>query len=274
MQARGVAEPRRDARILLCRAGGLGTEEVFAHPERVLDEGVWRRFRRLVYRRGRREPVQYLLGEAEFYGRLFRVDRRVLIPRPETELIVDWCREFFKRPDTPIRLADLGTGSGVLAVTLALEFPSAEVHAVDISRGALTVARANARRHGVMDRIRFYHGDLWEPLARAGMAGELDGAVSNPPYVAREEMSDLMPEVRQYEPEVALLAGSRGLECIERIVRGAPVFLRPGAPLVIEVGAGQAGRVAGLIRATGAFLGVEVRRDLAGHDRIVAGVRA
>lgn len=273
LQKRGVTAARREAWRLLCHAGGLALAEALAHPERELDERAWARFRRLVYRRGRRIPLQYLLGEAEFYGRPFRVDRRVLIPRPETELIVDWCREFFQGVGAPLALADLGTGSGVLAVTLALELPQAEVHAVDISPGALAVARSNARRHGVEGRVRFHRGDFWEPLARAGLRGRLDGAVSNPPYVAAADLADLMPEVRDHEPRVALLGGPEGLDCLERIIREAPAFLKPGAPLILEVGAGQAERVAGMLRATGAFRDVRVRRDLGGHERVVAGMR-
>lgn len=273
---RGVPSPRVDARVLLSSATGLTAAHVLAHPERELAPGERGRFESMVARRERREPAQYIIGQAEFHSRMFNVTPDVLIPRPETELVaeaaISLLRSSFGEKEG-LEIADLGTGSGVLAVTLAAALPGAVVHAVDVSPAALSVARRNADSHGVADRMTFHEGDLWEPLALAGLRGRLDGVVSNPPYVAQGELDGLMPEVRDYEPRLALLAGVDGLSCHRRLVGRAAEFLRPRGVLVLEVGAGQAGAVRDLLAETGAFSSIGTRRDYAGHDRVVYGVR-
>lgn len=272
---KGVSSPRVDARVLLCHATGLSAAALLAHPERALTASGRDRFRAMVARREQREPVPYITGEAEFCSRAFTVTPEVLIPRPETELVVEEAiaRLAAAFPGEGLEVADLGTGSGVLAVTLALAFPGARMHAVDVSAAALDVARLNAGRHGVAERIAFYQGDFWEPLAQAGLQGRLHAAVSNPPYVAEPDMAALAPEVREYEPPVALSSGPDGLACLRRVVAGAPGFLCPRGILVLEVGAGQAGAVLGLLAETRAFVAIGTRRDYAGHERVVYGVR-
>lgn len=272
----GVPSPRTDARILLGCATSLAAETLLAHPERPLMQYEWDRFREMVGRRERREPVQYITGRAEFLSREFVVTPDVLIPRPETELVAEEALSLLRAafpPQEDLKLADLGTGSGVLAVTMALAFPGANVHAVDVSAAALAVARVNAERHGVAARVNFHKGDLWEPLARAGLRGRLHGVVSNPPYVAEPDLAGLMPDVRDYEPRVALAAGADGLSCLRRVVSRAAEFLRPRGCLVLEVGAGQAGAVCGLLAETGNFASIGSRRDYAGHERVVFGTR-
>lgn len=276
LRAAGVENPRAEARLLLGHAASLTCEEILAHPERPLPPAAWFRYRRLVARRRRREPLAYLTGRALFCGREFAVDRRVLIPRPETELVAELAVAHLRRAgprEAPLLLADLGTGSGVLAVTLALELPGALVYAVDISAAALAVAAENARRLGVADRVRLLHGDLWAPLAAQGLRGRLDAVVANPPYVAERDLAGLMPEVREYEPAEALLGGPDGMECVRRVVTQAASFLRPGGALFVEVGAGQAAPAAALLRARGGWAGVEVHRDWAGWERVLVGVR-
>lgn len=273
---RGVPSPRVDARVILSGATGLAAGHLLAHPESVLPPPDRERFRAMVERRERREPVQYIIGRAEFHSRVFGVTPDVLIPRPETELALEAAITLIETSFPQrhgLEVADLGTGSGVLAVTLALSLPGATVHAVDVSPPALAVARANAARHGVAEQINFYDGDLWEPLARAGMLGRLHGVVSNPPYVAQGDLAGLMPEVREHEPRLALLAGADGLACLRRLVDGAAGFIRPGGVLVLEVGAGQAGAVREMLALTRAFTSIGTRRDYAGHERIVYGLR-
>lgn len=224
------------------------------------------RFRGLLERRLAGEPVAYLVGEREFYGRPFRVDRRVLIPRPETEHVVEAALAL-DLPPAP-RILDVGTGSGCLAVTLALELPAARVVATDLSPGALAVAADNARRHGVARRLRLAAADLAAPLR----LGAFDLVVSNPPYVALEEAPRLSPEVREHEPAVALFAPGGGLAVLSRLL--AQVAALPaGASVVCEIGEGQRSGVERLLGAGPPSLAplhlAEVRRDYAGKERVV-----
>lgn len=219
------------------------------------------RFRRLLSRRLAGEPAAYLLGEREFYGRTFRVDRRVLIPRPETEHLVEAVLAL-PLPREP-RIADLGTGSGCLAVTLALELPGARIVATDLSPGALAVAAGNARRHGVAGRVAPLAADLLAPLPAAAF----HLLVSNPPYVAREEAAALSPEVREFEPGLALFAGGGGLAVLERLLAAARE-LRPGAFLACEIGDGQLPDLLERLDRAALEL-VESRRDYAGKERVV-----
>lgn len=276
LAAAGVENPRAEARRLLLEAAGLSHETALAHPDRAVTGEGWARYEAYLARRENREPIQYILGRAEFYSREFHVNRQVLIPRPETELLVELAVAHLVTAfpgEAGIRLADLGTGSGVLAVTLALELPGARVEAVDLSPEALAVAEANARRLGASPRVRFHLGDFWAPLRACGLLGRLHAAVANPPYVADGEAERLMPEVGRYEPPEALFAGPDGLACLRRIAAGAPAFLRPGGALFLEVGAGQARTVAALLEASGAWRRVAIHADFAGVERVVAAVR-
>ncbi len=276
LAAAGIANPRAEARLLLGAAAGLSNEALLTHPGRSLSREAAARFEAFVARRERREPVRYILGRAEFFSREFHVNPEVLIPRPETELLVELALGHLGTAfpgEADPHLADLGTGSGVLAVTLAWEVPGARVEAVDIAPGALAVAAENARRLGAAARVRFHLGDLWSPLAEQGLEGWLHAAVANPPYVADGDADLLMPEVRQFEPSGALFAGPDGLACLRRIVAGAPTFLRPGGGLFLEVGAGQARAVAGLLEAQGAWRRIAVHADYGGVERVVSAIR-
>jgi release factor glutamine methyltransferase len=213
-------------------------------------------YRALVDRRCSREPIAYILGEREFWGRPFEVTPDVLIPRPETELIVEEALELFPAGRHPAVIVDAGTGSGCLAVALALEFPAARVIATDISEAALAVARRNAARNGVGDRIDLRAGDLLAPVT--GMA---DLIVSNPPYVASGDAPGLVPEDRDHEPHVALFSAGDGLSLFGRLFPSAVDRLRPGGRLIVEVGYDQDDRVAAIASRHGWILS-HVRQDL------------
>ena len=213
-------------------------------------------YRALVDRRCRREPIAYILGQREFWGRPFEVTPDVLIPRPETELIVEEALELFPAGHAPGVIVDVGTGSGCLAVALALEFPEARVIATDISEAALGVARRNADTNGVAGRIDFRLGDLLEPVSETA-----DLIVSNPPYVASGDAPGLIPEVREHEPHVALFGGADGLSVYARLFPQAAQRLSPAGRFIVEVGYDQDDRVA-LIAARDGWKLSHVRQDL------------
>lgn len=216
-----------------------------------------------IARRATREPIAYIIGEREFYGRAFTVGPAVLIPRPETEIVVDESLRILKdAPGRALNLADIGTGSGCLAITLALELPGAHVVATDLSAAALDVARHNARRLGVADRVEFRHGAFF-----AGAAGPFDLVVSNPPYVAEADRASIMADVVDFEPSMALFSGPQGLSCIRDLVHLAPARLRPEGALIFEFGFGQKAAVEALLSGP-AWRLVDVRDDLQGIPRV------
>jgi release factor glutamine methyltransferase len=232
---RGSSSARLDAELLLAHARGCRRIELYTAFDEPAAEPIRAAFRELVRRRAEGTPVAYLVGRREFYSLSFRVTPDVLIPRPETEFLVIALTDLVKsRPPNPdpIDIADVGTGSGVLAVCAARHVPGSRVTAIDISPAALAVARANAADHGVAGRIEFIEGDL---LANMPAEARLDFVISNPPYVTTAEMAELPAEVRDFEPRGALEAGPKGTEIIERLAPQAAVRLRPGGWLLIEV---------------------------------------
>lgn len=266
--ARGRID-RLDARLLLEYASGCTHADLLARPETPLIEPVWAQFVEWLERRAAGEPLAYLVGEAEFRGRVFQVTPEVLIPRPETEVLIDLTVDRLKSQKTDKaapRLVDLGTGSGIVAVSLALECPEAKVLAVDVSPGALAVARNNAGRLGA--RVEFCLGSWCAPLA-----GEtFDLIVSNPPYVAEGD-PHLERDGLPHEPRLALtdrVAGGDGLACIRAIVEAAPAHLRAGGWLLFEHGYDQGEASRNLLRAAG-FQGAFTQTDLAGTDRVSGG---
>ncbi len=258
MQAAGVDSPRLDAELLLGEAAGWDRARLAANPEATLPAAAGRKFGEMVRRRLRREPVAYILGRKGFRQIELAVDRRVLIPRPETELLVELALEL-----RPQRVLDVGTGSGAIALAIAGELPGCEVVATDTSCAALEVARANAKRLGLAERV-----ELSRPLLPPGSSG-FDLVVANLPYVSEVEWEDLEPEVTKWEPREALLGGLDGLDVL-RVTIPAAVDLAP--VLALEVGAGQADAVGRLLRGAG-FATIETRRDLAGIERVVLGQR-
>jgi len=258
----GIDSPRRDAELLLGAALSFDRVGVYVNFDRPLVREELDRIRTLVARRARREPLQYILEETEFWSLPFRVTPAVLIPRPATEILVE---EALKRAAPEAAILDLGTGSGAVAVALARELPGAVVTAMDISRQALAVAAENACRNGVGERLRWLNRDFGEPFP-----GEFDLIVSNPPYVQQGELEGLMPEVRDHEPHVALIGGQDGLDAIRAILRTAPSALRAGGWLLLEIGHGQGEQVAAMFTAAG-FTETFLRQDLARIPRVVGG---
>ena len=271
LEAKGIPGVRVDVEYLLAYALGLKRLDLYLHFDRPLTEGELGVFKPLLLERAARRPLQYILGSAAFRELDLQVDERVLIPRPETEELVEavltrtreWGRE-------GLEAMDIGTGSGAIALSLAQEGPFRRVTATDCSPDALEVARKNAERHGLEGRLRFLEGDLYGALP----PGErMDVVVSNPPYVSRREMGELPPEILRWEPPLALKAGEGGLSVLLRLADGAPSVLRSGGILALEVGADQARAVAERIRSQEGWEAPLVLRDLTGRDRIVLAAR-
>ena len=257
LAAAGVESPRLDAELLLTEASGVARDRIASEPETPLDGAASRAFAQMVRRRLQREPVAYILGRRGFRRIELMVDGRVLIPRPETELLVELALEL-----RPSRVLDAGTGSGAVALAVAEELPGCEVVATDTSAAALELAAANAAMLGLAGRVRFEHGTL-PPDER------FDLILANLPYVSEAEWNGLAPELTKFEPREALVAGPTGLEAIESLLASLARAPLPAA-IGLEVGLGQAEAVAGLVRDLG-FAQVEARRDLAGTERVVAG---
>ena len=264
-------ESRQDVSVLARARLGWSAATWLAHQRDELPPDVARELAPLIERRRRGEPVAYLTGEREFYGRAFRVTHDVLIPRPETELIVDEAIATLRHLEPSSRrpvVIDVGTGSGVLAITIALEQPAARVVATDISAGALDVAHDNARRLGAEDGVEFRLGSLL-----AGSPAPVDVIVSNPPYIAETDRASLPVDVVQYEPASALFAGVDGLDVIRALVAAAASALRPGGRLIMEIGFGQEHAVRRVIDATPGLDLRGVRRDLQQIPRVVVAER-
>ena len=260
----GVDSPRLSARLLHAHVLGMEHHLLTIERDRVPTNAESAALDALAERRALGCPVALLLGRKEFFGRDFLVNEHTLVPRPETEHLVEAALERLD-PAAPLRFTDLGTGSGALAVTLALEFPGSCGLALDLSAPALDTARENARRLGAADRLRFVRADFTRPFARPA---SLDLVAANPPYVSEEEYAGLSPEVRLYEPASALVSPERGLRHLGRLIPLAAEALRPGGLLLVEMGAGQGAAVSGLLAR--AFPGgrIAVLRDLAGLDRV------
>ena len=265
----GVPRPRAEAEWLLGRALGTDRGGLLVRRAEPVPAAVAATFDSWIDRRARREPAQHIVGTVEFHGLELLVDRRVLIPRPETEDLVDAALAL----DVPqgARAADLGTGSGCLAVTLALRRPDLRLYGLDRSAAALEVARANAARHGVEARVTLVCGDFATPPA--DWRGEMSLVVANPPYVAEAEWRELEPEVRNHDPRDALVAGPTGLEAYAALVPAAATLVRPGGYLLLELGLGQAEAVRRLVRPQDWTI-VEVRPDMQAIPRVLVARRS
>jgi release factor glutamine methyltransferase len=268
LAAAGVESPRLDAEVLLAEATGWDRSRLMASPEAGVPAAAGRRFGDMVRRRLRREPVAYILGRKGFRHVELAVDRRVLIPRPETELLVELALEL-----EPGRVLDIGTGSGAIALAVAAELPACAVTATDTSPAALEVARANAERLGLEGRVRFLEATVPEDEV-------FDLVLANLPYVAESDWSSLQPEVTKWEPREALLAGPDGLDAYRALLgteRGPRLNriaaqIRTAPEVALEIGEGQAAAVAEMLDVAG-FAEVQTRRDLAGIERVVWGSR-
>lgn len=272
LDAKGVEDGRLDAELLLAHVLGVRRLDLYLQFERPLTDEEVAEYREAVRRRARREPLQYITGEAAFRELVLRVDPRVLIPRPETEVLVgevlDWARPAAVAGPGGLLALDIGTGSGAIALSLLREGPFAAVVATDVSAGALDVAAANASALGLAERLDLRSGSVWAPV---GDAERFDVIVANPPYVMDSAGATLMPEVRDHEPAGALYGGADGLEVVREIVAGARSHLRPGGLLALEIDPGQASTVTGLASAAG-LTAPRVVVDLAGRERVVLAV--
>ena len=261
----GLDSPRLTAELLLAHVLHTSRVRLYTDLERPLEAPELAAYRGLIARRASGEPTSYLTGTREFYGRTFAVDPRVLVPRPETELLVEAVLQAVPR-DAEARILDLCTGSGCVGITLALERPRARVLATDLSSAAADVARANATGLGAAERFEVRIGDLFSP---AEGEAPFDVVVANPPYVPHGELPTLPAEVRR-EPVQALDGGPEGLDVVRRIASGAPRWLAPGGLLAVEIGDGQGPAVRSLLEGAG-YGSVRIERDLARHDRLALG---
>jgi len=271
LAARGVPEPIADAEILLAFVLKTERGRLVIERDRILSPSQRARYQSLIEQRARRIPLPYLTGEVEFYSLPLKVTSAVLIPRPETEILVEAVLERLKHRSGELRGADLATGSGCVAVVLAAHVPHLRLYATDVSLEALMVARANVRRYGMGRRVRLRVGDLFTALPKAA-CGRLDFIAANLPYVAKHEFAQLAPEIRRYEPRQALDGGRDGLVHFRRLLPEAPLWLRPEGLLALEVGFGQAPKVAAMAWAAG-LSAIEVVKDYAGIERVVIGGR-
>ncbi len=267
----GVSEAGRNAELLLSHLLGLRRHELFISSARLLTGDEEKSFRELLERRKRREPVQHIIGSTEFRGLEMELSKATLIPRPETELVVDEALRVLSGA-SDVAIIDLCTGSGCIAISLAIELPTARIWATDISIEALAVAGRNAIRHGVADRIDFLRGDLYDALNGAGLERKAAIIVSNPPYIPDHEIQRLAPEVAVWEPRPALAGGHDGLVFIRRIILGADNYLANNGHLVMEFGAGQSNLVREFTEESG--FECEIKKDLSNIERIlIAGRR-
>jgi release factor glutamine methyltransferase len=275
LEQSGATEPARHAEWLICHSLGWERSRLFLDWGQLFPQPLYEKLRAMVERRVQGEPVQYILGEQEFFGLPFEVGPEVLIPRPETELLVEEIirlgRRWEAKNGRPPTVADIGTGSGAIAVTIAARCPDWRVIASDLSSSALAVAERNARLNGALDRVVFYQGNLLQPYIERGIAPDL--LVSNPPYIRSADVPELQVEVAQYEPRLALDGGMDGLDLYRRIVAQLSDLPRLPDTVGFEVGQGQAYEVQELLVSIGFYPEVRMMKDLAGIDRHVIGLR-
>jgi release factor glutamine methyltransferase len=264
----GSASAELDAEVLLGHALAMTREQLIVMADSPLGAEPAERFQSSLARRLQREPVAYLIGKQEFWSLDFQVTRDVLIPRPETERLIEVALLLAAqlRLDKPLRVIDIGTGSGVIAVSLAKELPSARIYATDISPSALAIARRNATLNGVVERITFRCGDLFAALA--DQKAQFDLIVANPPYIRRAEIATLKPEVFKWEPRTALDGGADGLDFYRRMAAQAGHFLAPNGAMVLEIGAGMGSEVLPILSQARLYRDVKIVHDYAGRDRV------
>lgn len=261
----GSSSPRLDAEILLTFFLNVERLELYKAPERILTEEESAGFERLLKRRRQGEPVAYIVGGKEFWSLHFMVNRKVLIPRPETEILVEEALQAAKDAAWPTpHILEIGVGSGAVTVALAKELPEAILTATDISADALALARENATSHAIAARVDFRCGNLWEPVS-----GEFDMIVSNPPYISAMDFIRLPHGVKDYEPRQALFAGTDGTACHRAIIAGSAPHLRPGGWLLMEMGEGQGAELTDILRQSSSFTGIAIRCDYGGVERVV-----
>lgn len=271
LSGHGISSPRLDAELMLSHALHCQRLDLYLHPDKPVTEAERAIFRSFIKRRAHHEPVAYILGYKEFWGRNFDVDSRVLIPRPETETLIETAINKLKNNDDCL-IADLGTGSGCIGVTLALEFPGIRVIASDISSRALDVAKRNAVTLNVTDRIIFCQGHWCDVFPAVTNPYSLEMILSNPPYISSDELPALQPEIVKFEPSIALEGGKDGFKAYESLVKDAGYWLKSGGWLIMEIGCMQAETVKRYLT-DASFVSIECIQDGTGRDRVVSGVK-
>jgi release factor glutamine methyltransferase len=269
----GLENHRLDAEVLLRHVLNMEKEQLYVNGDAPISAGQEAMFRDVLLQRSRREPVAYITGHKEFWSLDFFVTPAVLVPRPETELLVEVALQYVTQlaSGSPLKVLDVGAGCGAISVCLAKEQAAMEIVAVDISALALDVARVNAGRHGVVDRIRFLAGDLFAPVEP--LPETFDLIVSNPPYIRTGELSMLAPEIREWEPTIALDGGPDGLDTYRRMIEEGHSYLTTGGSIVLEIGADMASAVADLFSRSGCYGPASVYQDYAGKDRVIAATK-
>lgn len=267
LEEKQVESPRLEAELLLAYARGCQRIRLYTDFETPLTDDERGRMREFVKRRANREPLAYITGKREFYGRDFHVGAGVLVPRPETETLIDVCLNFLPQ-DSQHRVAEVGFGSGCISITLAKQRPKLTVAASDISAEAMTFARQNLALHEVEEQVQLLAGDSYQPFANAKLE-PFDGIVSNPPYITNSELKQLAPEVAEHEPHTALVSGDDGLDLIRRLITQASDYLKPGGWMALELDPAQSETTAELFKA-GGFENVVIHQDLSRQDRVVS----
>ncbi|MFZ5968871.1 MAG: peptide chain release factor N(5)-glutamine methyltransferase [Bacillota bacterium] len=270
LEEKKIMTPLLDAEVLLCDVLKMDRLYLYIHRDKELTCDQEARFQEMMQQRIAGKPVQYIINKQEFMGLDFYVEEGVLIPRPDTEILVEavvnWIKE---HGNQKVKIADIGTGSGAITVSLAVYIEKSHIYSVDISPIALEIGDKNARSHDVIHRIDFLHGDLFEPLIQKGLEDSLDVLVSNPPYIPRHEIEDLQVEVAAYEPRLALDGGEDGLNFYRRIISSAYVFLKNGGLLALEVGHDQAEVIKKMMEGQKKYANIEKIKDLSGIERVV-----
>jgi len=269
LAAAGISTARLDAEVILSHVLGKDRVWLITHDRDELDERLRELFAEAIARRALREPLQYITGKQEFWGLEFIVTPAVLIPRPETEFLVEAAAAIMRGANRRTTIVDLCTGSGCVAISLAKLPGDARIIATDTSAGALIVACKNAHHHGVSDRICFLEGDLYGPLEKRDLRKQVDIITANPPYIPSGDLATLQPEVKDYEPASALIAGPDGTEVHRRIIESAPGFLKASGALIMEMGMGQTDLLKQMVEATRLYDRIQILKDLAGIDRVI-----
>jgi release factor glutamine methyltransferase len=270
---KGIESPRLSAELLLSYVLGLKRIELYTHFDKSVSKEQLDKLHDLVKRAGEHEPIAHLTGKTEFYSLQLQVSPDCMIPRPETELLVERAVEFLRLRSGTQFVCDLCTGCGCIAVAIARNFRDARIIATDISDAALRIAAANVEKHGLKDRIKLLQGDLFEPIVPQLDVKGFDLIVCNPPYVSSAEFKKLEKNVRDYEPRLALFAGEDGLDIFRRICKQVDKFLKPDAVLMLEIGYAQGQAVKGLLERAGVFTEIKIEKDFHNNDRIVIAIK-
>jgi release factor glutamine methyltransferase len=270
---KGVDSPRLSAELLLSHVLGLPRIELYTKFDSAVEKAQLAHLHELVKRCGEHEPPAYVIGQTEFYSLRLKVSRDCMIPRPETELLVERAVESLRRRTGPQLVCDLCTGCGCIAIAIAKNFAAAKLYATDISDAALSMAAENTKMHGLDDRIELLCGDLFEPILPSLNAGRFDLIVCNPPYVSAAEYETLDKNVRNYEPRRALYAGADGLDIYRGITQKSSDFLKPDGALMLEIGYARGPAVKQLLQQSGAFAEIKIEKDFHNIERIVIALK-